>query len=155
MTIRRHYRYYLDGPLEDSKYVNESPFSEISIFRGSKVNDDAGFFAKLFGMSEESYRQVGTFKSMISIMTEEEDKRWHKTLSHLGKMANDHSEVSDQEFLKRTEVIVRVYVIEAIGLNSKDEDSNSDPYLVLKLGKQKINVRKKLKWRVYKLVVKS
>mmetsp|Transcript_32447 Transcript_32447/g.29255 ORF Transcript_32447/g.29255 Transcript_32447/m.29255 type:complete len:412 (-) Transcript_32447:1072-2307(-) len=136
LTIRRHYRYFLDKPLEHSPYVSESPFVQIPIFRGSKVDDDSGFFAKLFGMSEESYKQVGTFKSMISVLTEKEHQQWENKLKTVGQVASEHNEVSDQEFLKRTDVIVRVYVIEAIGLNSKDEDSNSDPYLVVKLGKQ-------------------
>ena len=44
-----------------------------------------------------------------------------------------------------TRVIVRVYIIEAFGLPPKDCGSDSDPYVVLKLGKRKIEDRENYK----------
>jgi len=48
----------------------------------------------------------------------------------------------NKEFMERTPVLVRVYVISATSLAQLDEDSLSDPYLVLKLGDQKLDNEK-------------
>ena len=46
-----------------------------------------------------------------------------------------------KQLLIPTKCLVRVYVIEAFGLPPKDTGSDSDPYLVLKLGSKKIKDR--------------
>lgn len=43
--------------------------------------------------------------------------------------------------LNPSKCILRVYVIEAFGLPTKDSGSDSDPYLVLKIGNKRINDR--------------
>ncbi len=50
-----------------------------------------------------------------------------------------------KQLLVPTKAIVRVYVIEAFGLPPKDTGSDSDPYLILKLGKSKIKDRDNFK----------
>jgi len=37
---------------------------------------------------------------------------------------------------------VRLYILECTGLNAKDDNSNSDPYLIVKLGKEVYNESK-------------
>lgn len=46
-----------------------------------------------------------------------------------------------KKLLVPSKVILRVYIIEAFGLPAKDNGSDSDPYLILKLGGKKINDR--------------
>lgn len=55
-----------------------------------------------------------------------------------------YAEMSKQ-LLVPTKCIVRVYIIEAFGLPPKDTGSDSDPYLILKLGKKKIKDREDYK----------
>ena len=52
--------------------------------------------------------------------------------------AKDKYAEMSKQLLVPTKCIVRVYIIEAFGLPPKDTGSDSDPYLVLKLGKKKI-----------------
>ena len=49
------------------------------------------------------------------------------------------NEKMDQELIAKKSCLVRVYVIDCEELNARDEDSLSDPYLVIKCGKKVIN----------------
>ena len=46
----------------------------------------------------------------------------------------------DKEFIDKTQVIVRVYIINAASLPQMDDDSLSDPYIEVKLGNETKNV---------------
>lgn len=68
--------------------------------------------------------------------------------SRLIKSTNGHDQVKqslvkraqlDSEFLTKQNVFVRVYLLKATGLMQMDNDSYSDPYVVIKCGDQKIN----------------
>ena len=52
-NIRKHYRHYLKVPLEESPYMDESPFTEIPIYRGSKLSDD-NLLTRMLGKQEET-----------------------------------------------------------------------------------------------------
>mmetsp|Transcript_269 Transcript_269/g.246 ORF Transcript_269/g.246 Transcript_269/m.246 type:complete len:154 (+) Transcript_269:1201-1662(+) len=136
--IKKHFRYYVKDSLENIPYIGDAPFSEIDIFRGSKVHKEANFFRNLFA-KEESFKKVGFFKAMISVTRETDLQTWEEQSKNIAQSALTHAEVKDDEFLRRTEVVVRVYILEAEGLASKDEDSNSDPYLIVSLGNKKYN----------------
>ena len=45
----------------------------------------------------------------------------------------------DSEFLLKQNVIVRIYILECTGLYAMDNDSLSDPYVIIKLGNKVIN----------------
>jgi len=83
---------------------------------------------------------------MITVMTKDEKEKHDLTM--MGKIrnaANEKNDVSntfgipDLDFIKKTHCVVRVYVINCGNLAAKDENSNSDPYLVLTLGDKTIN----------------
>ena len=48
----------------------------------------------------------------------------------------------DKEFLTRTMVIIRVYILKGISLAQMDDDSLSDPYIKIKLGNKSVDVIK-------------
>lgn len=142
----------LDTPLEKTEYLDSTPFDEIPIKRGSAV-DDESIFSKVFGKKTgDEYKvneseTVGIFKAMITVLTEKEKQEVDK--SALNKIKTTKSEIAlpeagplafpDVDFLKISNCTVRLYMIDAIGLADKDENSNSDPYLVLEMGKTKYN----------------
>jgi hypothetical protein len=141
-TSKKHYRYAFDKELEKTGLIDDSPFIEIPIYRGKRV-DSESLFKSLLGKSEQGFRRVGSFKSMITIMSEFEKMRYDAKLKHVGQFAQTSGlEFSDDEFLRQRDVVVRVYVIDAEGLPDKDDDSNSDPFLVIKLGKTIYNEKK-------------
>ena len=145
---KRHYRYCLNTELEKSKFMDKSTFDEFEIHRGKRVVEDS-LFAKLIG-SDVGEKIVGKFKGWIDIISQTE-----KTLLEKNKMnilmpglaaKRSFSSISvegkkkdiniDKEFMEKTPVIIRVYVLQGISLAQMDEDSLSDPYLKLKLGDQ-------------------
>lgn len=139
-TTVKHYRYLVPTELEKSGLIDASPFAKIPIYRGKSTLDE-GFFSKLFSKSEEQ-KVVGYYKAMINVMSENDKMRFDSKIAAVSQIANTKRfEFSDEEFLKRRDVIVRLYVIEAEGLPDRDDDSNSDPYLVIQLGDTKFNVR--------------
>ena len=48
----------------------------------------------------------------------------------------------DYDILNPQPVIVKLYILEAYDLMSRDDDGNSDPYLKIQLGRKKINTEK-------------
>lgn len=137
-TCKKHYRYLFDKELEKTDFMDASPFFEIPIHRGRRVTEES-FFANLFEKNE-SYRCVGHCKAMINVMNEFDKMKYDAKLQHVGKFAQTKGfEFSDEEFLRRKDVTIRLYVIEAEGLADRDDDSNSDPYLIVKLGKVEYN----------------
>mmetsp|Transcript_10569 Transcript_10569/g.9138 ORF Transcript_10569/g.9138 Transcript_10569/m.9138 type:complete len:253 (-) Transcript_10569:792-1550(-) len=127
--IKKHFRHFIEGPLEESKYLDDPPFVNIPIHRGSSLGTDS-IFGNFFKKKEEveQNQEVGYFKAMIEVMSEEDKLVWEDQLG------DDVRDIKDRQFLDRNEVIVRLYVIKCEGLNSKDETSNSDPYLKIKFG---------------------
>jgi len=53
----------------------------------------------------------------------------------------DHTENLRRMLLKETKCIVRVYMLDGINMVSRDSGSDSDPYLIVKLGKKAFNER--------------
>ena len=66
-------------------------------------------------------------------------------VSHL-KITKHLADLESDETLKRllmasTKCIVRVYIIDAFNLSSRDNGSDSDPYLVVSMGNRVYNLR--------------
>lgn len=60
---KRHYRYYLDKPLEESSIFGEKPFSELNIY-GGKRGDDV--------------KKIGSFKGWVEVYPEAEKQKISK-----------------------------------------------------------------------------
>lgn len=87
---------------------------------------------------------------MITVMTEDEKKEADdfvisnpartKKSTKIEHIKETVLGIPDLDFLKKQHVLVRCYIIDAFDLAAKDEDSNSDPYLVVELGDKKYDV---------------
>ena len=143
----KHYRYYVNSPLEESVYIGESPFNEYNILKGQTRGLDGVFDTvnKLDTKGQKSNTKVtGKFKGVIRIKCQESLKRAARNppLSSIYDQAfKDEFEEVSKMLLNKSEFIVRVYIIDASDLEKKDIGSESDPYLVLKLGSIVINDR--------------
>ena len=62
--VIKHYRHYINRELERTDYIDERTFSEVPIYRGSRIIDDS-FMQKLFGKRESDYRVMNTNQSLI------------------------------------------------------------------------------------------
>lgn len=153
--VNKHYRYFIDSPLEESGFIDENTFDEFDIMRGSLCMKK-GFFG---GIAEpENLRNVGKFKGWLEVMSEKQKKTFKKEL--MGQIPGRESVMSgnksvvrksvtgdnsvarrqvrrsdlDSEFLRQQNVQVRVYVLVANGMPSMDSDGLSDPYVKVRLG---------------------
>lgn len=123
---KKHYRYLLEEELEKTIYFGESALDVFNIQKGQSRG--LGSSDKDTGDSN-TIRSAGKFKGLVRIQ-------------------GDYSSTPDPDFEKiaktllvKTEVLVRVYVVNALNLVQKDRGSASDPYLVLSLGGNKISDR--------------
>lgn len=150
----RHFRRFIDGPLEDSKFMGKEIFFTLDINRGKKVNlKKSNLLERVFGAKEDKYRRVGKFRGIIEVLED-------STIRAIGNLPVDkevldeyqlphsvekfkHSKL-DTEMLRSVDVIIRVYVIDAVFTKSYDVSSENDSYLVVKLDRKKIKDEKKI-----------
>jgi len=110
------------GRLED--YLQHAPFENYSLWRGSSRTDRG-----LLYDSKPTRREVGLFKGLI-VVTEVAP---HETESAF---------IAMQDLSVPKKYIVRLYVLKAMHLQPKDRNGLSDPYLQIKIGKDKIKDKK-------------
>jgi C2 domain/Ferlin C-terminus len=151
----KHYRYYINNPLEETEYIGKSPFNIYEIMRGQSrgldsVLDSVDKFDEK-GQKTNS-RCVGKFKGVIRVVNEDAGPKKQKTLKIVGVDGQEEPDEEEEEkkffkvltkqLLVRTECVIRVYVLNCIDLAQRDADSPSDPYIRMKIAKNKINDRK-------------
>ena len=92
---------------------------------------------------------MGKFKGWVDILTEEEKKSLEESKknesilpSHFRQEMISHK--YDSHFIQKREVMIRVYICTAEGLPSMDKGSYSDPYVQMRLGKNRVNVINKI-----------
>ena len=74
-------------------------------------------------------------------MSEPEKMKFESKMKAFDKIEGiEHVEVKDQDFLKKRECLVRLYIIDAFGLPGREDDVFADPYLIIRLGDTIINV---------------
>lgn len=154
----KHYRLFINEEMENTEYIGESPFNIYEIMRGQSrgldgmIDSSDKFDEK--GQKTNS-RTVGKFKGMIRIVENEEVTLKPKRLSIVGVDGQEEpdEETEERKFFKtitkqllvRTECVIRVYILNCIDLAQRDLDSPSDPYVRIKIGKNKINDRENYK----------
>ncbi|DAZ97328.1 TPA: hypothetical protein N0F65_003692 [Lagenidium giganteum] len=104
-------REILDHTLEET--LGRPPFESYTLFRGDML--------KRRGKTSDApadYRSVGRFKGMIRILK-----------------SRDEPPLFDMEqFLNPQPYLIRIYVLDAFGVQPKDENNKCDPYLRLSIG---------------------
>jgi len=150
--IKKHYRFYLDTPLEESPFMDKFTFDEFEIIRGSRINQNS-VFLELLGIGETE-KKVGKFKGWIDVLSEAEKnkietnkatfmaKAFFENPSRTGNDLKSKKKVNlDKEFIEKSQVIVRVYILNVVSLPQMDDDSLSDPYIEVKLGSETKDVK--------------
>jgi hypothetical protein len=150
----KHYRKVITGPLEESNFMGKEIFFTLNIHRGKKVNlKKNNLLARVFGNKDEKFRKVGKFRGIIevledSIIREINSLPIEKPILEEYQLPYSiekfkHNKL-DTEILRSVEVVIRVYVIDAVFSKSFDFNSENDSYLVVKLDKKKIKDGKKI-----------
>jgi hypothetical protein len=160
------YRFYLKTELESSILINDSPFNYFNLVRGKRTLFDWGHLkpeerieitGKFKGLIRVTPKDKEEAKRIEIKKLRNSSKRFSKILHKNHLLPKDYdlkiagfkpkaeteedlefNEISRQ-LLTKVKVMVTVYIIDAFGLVSLDIGSDSDPYLVLTLGKQVIN----------------
>lgn len=166
-----HYRYYLKTELESSIFIEPSPFHFFNLTRGKKTLFDwghlkpeerveiTGKFKGLIRVSpldskitseiqlkrlRRSKRRVSQYLKANSFIPEDyqllDVPETHDFEQAEAEM--EFKEISRQLLIK-IDVVVTVYIIDAFDITSLDFGSDSDPYLILKLGDKVINEKDK------------
>lgn len=153
-----HYRHNVKTELENTEYIEKSPFETFEITKCiGRENEswiDSLFSAKNSDADlspEVTIKHAGFFKGVLRVTSLENFDKKEKKVKRLKKKRtanedsyfqdNDDEDFSDirQLLLKKTQVVVRVYVISCSNLAQKDLKSHSDPYIKIKLAGNVIN----------------
>lgn len=150
----KHYRKMITGPLETSNFMGKELFFTLRINRGKKVNlKKSNLLERVLGNKEEKFRQVGKFRGIIEVLEDSVIREINELpvpKSVLDEYQLPHNiekfkhNKLDVEILRSVDVVVRVYVIDAIFTKSLDFNSENDSYIVVKLDKKKIKDEKKI-----------
>lgn len=104
-------RRVIDGTLEEEL---DTPFETYPLFRGSSLVRRGLFSTR----STVDFRSVGRFKGVVRVLN-----------------SRDEPPLFDLEsFLNPQPYLVRVYILDALNIQPKDENNKCDPYLRLSLG---------------------
>jgi len=160
----RHWRYFVKKELEKCPEVmTQSAFSTFTLTRGLS----ASLFKAKRGDTPEQM-EVGTFKGWVNVRkTQEEEEKDqgplfedirtlvkkqpdeeqkkltpYLELYSMFKLENMYRNI-EREIAMRPKCVVRLYIIEAYSLSSRDLTSPSDPYLYIQLGDTIIDERDK------------
>jgi hypothetical protein len=128
-NICKHYRFVLPDRVENIKsLMNRPAFDSIPIQRGKRFSSNS--FEENLRQANEEDLTVGQFKASVKVMLTA-DQELEEELAIEAKL-ND-------TFLNKRKIKVFLYVIDARNLPRKDDDSNSDPYLVVLFGDRKFD----------------
>lgn len=138
----KHYRYLLNKELEKSHYMGARGFKTIPVTRGRQVGQSSFFSRLLKGFADTQFKQVGNFKGTVDIISEE-DLTLLRNIGLEEQGINMHFPTTQQawketsdldlDIMRKNEVVVRIYIIDAYLYESLDLTSENDPYLRIKL----------------------
>jgi hypothetical protein len=131
-------RIQFDDELEDKMEMN--PFLEIPIHTG-KVNNTSRLSRFATG-----FREIGYFKGLIALSDSKKSMNFESIYdSSKGKRKRGSKSIKSvsntKQLLQPKNLFLRVYILRGHRLSPKDSDGTSDPYLVIKLGQQRISTR--------------
>ena len=157
-----HYRYVIKGEYEKSPYIDSSPFQTVNITRGQAVGSDSyfdlfrtqevkpvGYFKGLIRVDradvkaerEQRLQKHLERKETMKKKTVDKADIMQGLLGHVigGRKVEEEDENVQFDELSRmirskSKVICRLFILDAFGVAQKDENSLSDPYLLIKLG---------------------
>ena len=157
-----HYRYVVPSELEESNYMDPSPFLKFDVRKGremvegdmdKKTIENTGLFKGLVRITQKEHVEQKKAKVKQIKDTREKNKASlaQERVLEQARMAfssdseTELSDDSDEDFeeitkqlLVKAECIVRVYIIDAFDLAQRDDRSLSDPYVLIKLGKKTV-----------------
>jgi len=165
-----HYRYVIKGEYEKSAYIEASPFQTVNITKGQAIGSDSyfdlfrvqevkpvGYFKGLIRIyradmkaeREQRLQKLIERKEAMSKKTGDKATIMKGILAHVGGRKEEVEEDEDLQFdelsrmiRSKSKVICRLFILDAFGVAQKDENSLSDPYLVIKLGDTTISEAK-------------
>ncbi|KAL4446514.1 hypothetical protein ABPG74_001255 [Tetrahymena malaccensis] len=132
--VRKHYRYIVHSPLEESIFIEKNVFDVIEISQCRRFNENDMYNDMVLSFGNTN--QAGKFKGIISVVN-------HNDTKLMDQVQSDKQEERDKDFMSEKYVLVRLYVLEAVNIPNADELDESDPYLIVRLGDQKISTRKR------------
>lgn len=153
-----HYRYSVEDDLENTEYIDKTAFETFSIKKGQERGEDS-WISSIFSkkkpdqaVPESTVKFTGMFKGLVRVnKTTRLEKKDQKVQELKEKRNYDddlllllddyHEDFNDirKLLLKKTQVVVRIYIIQCLNLSQKDLKSNSDPYVKIKLAGKVIN----------------
>ena len=99
---KKHYRYYVDKPLEDSIFMDKNT-DEFDVKRGKRVVEDS-LFSSLMG-ADTKEKIVGKFKGWIEIISDTDKQLLEKNaLAKLAPGLKDKRSVSSRSVSTRKQV---------------------------------------------------
>jgi hypothetical protein len=135
----RHYRFFMNTPLETSYYMGEDLYTSIDIFRGKKPTfEKKDILSRLFSRFEENYRKTGVFKGNVEIIQDEVlnqiinlrlTEKELNTLEIPRSIEEWKYSKIDADMLRGTKVVVTLYVISAEFYTTEDLNSENDSYI--------------------------
>ena len=137
----KHYRLQLNCELNQMMEGSKSEFEAIKVLRGQSVNKKDNFFQSLF-YPTEVYNSVGIFRGGVSLISTrllgrlkelDCDEEYEKFDIPYDQKSWETRRI-DVEMMRCIELKVRAYVLDAKLYHSADQNSLSDPYIVVKLG---------------------
>lgn len=146
---QKHYRKFVDFPLEDTDFMSGRSFNAIPIHTGKIVATQNRSWLQRWLFKDETYKQVGQFNGSFMLIEDEiiaaignmgvRDEYLH--MFGLPTSVLDWSYgKQDKSILVPHKVIVRLYVIDAQISVDTDMLSDPDPYLKVSLGNKVIDV---------------
>lgn len=127
-NYKRHYRLFLDHPLEDSEYMDKIVFSEIDVMHKNGL-ETGGFFSQKLHLTHNVSPVRGLFKGWLDVYRSDYEEEYTKYISSTEDMA----------FLKSQKVNVRLYLFKFKDIVGVDSNGESSPYLKLKCGNFEVN----------------
>ena len=157
-----HYRYIVKAELEKSKYMDESPFDHFTIIRGQQVGcdsyfdlhpeeshvDNVGKFKGLIriqpvGQAEDRRKRLQEIRARRAALQAKIDsardsqaagRDYSREKEELKEDEDEQFEDIARRLLSPTRILVRIYILDAFSLAQRDLNSQSDPYVRIKLG---------------------